>query len=76
MKNKLKEQKQLNNFLKDFLIRRPRIQTSSDVIADFELVEATLRNCIKLHKEDKQDFQQIIDLIGEYTNSNFKHHEK
>ncbi len=81
MKNtfKYQEEEKLKSFLQKFLIRKEtKIQAleklgrfSDEKRIDFDLVENILETRIKLHREDKQEYDQIINIIGEYANSNF-----
>lgn len=79
--NSIKHQEEikLNDFLKKFLVKKEAKeqeliksnQFPEITRIDFKLVEDILVNRISLHKEGKQGCQDIINIIGEYANSNF-----
>ena len=75
MKNRIEEQVKLNSFLADFRIKKESKmkggQLSTDALDDYNLLEDILKIRIQLHKEGKQECDQIINIIGEYANSNF-----
>ena len=73
------EEAKLSSFLQKFLIRKETKirelkylgQFFDEKRTDFDVLEDILKNQIRLHKEGKQECDEIINIIGEYANSNF-----